>query len=34
MWDSLDELLYLILMRGIELVPETSIFNQLTWLIA
>jgi hypothetical protein len=34
MWDGLDELLHQISMMGIELVPETSIFNKLTWLIA
>jgi hypothetical protein len=34
MWDDLVELLHQILMTGMELVPETSIFNELTWLIA
>jgi hypothetical protein len=34
MWDSVDELLHQILMMGTELVPEMSIFNQLTRLIA
>jgi hypothetical protein len=34
MWASLDELLHQILMIGAELVPETSIFNQLTQLTA
>jgi hypothetical protein len=34
MWAGLDELSHQILMMGIELVPETSIFNQLTQLIA
>jgi hypothetical protein len=32
MWDRLDDLLHQILMT--ELIPETSIFNQLTRLIA
>jgi hypothetical protein len=34
MWDGLDDLLHQILMMGMELVLETSIFNELTWLIA
>jgi hypothetical protein len=34
MWASLVELLHQILMMGTELVPETSIFNELTRLIA
>jgi hypothetical protein len=34
MWDGLDDLLHQILMMGTELVPEMSIFNQLTLLIA
>lgn len=28
------ELVHLILMMGMKLVPETSTFNQMTWLIA
>jgi hypothetical protein len=34
MWDNLVELLHKILMMGTELVPEMSIFNGLTQLIA
>jgi hypothetical protein len=34
MWAGLDELLHQILMMGMELVPEISIFNELIRLIA
>jgi hypothetical protein len=34
MWDDLDKVLHQILMMGMKLVPEMSIFNQLTQLIA
>jgi hypothetical protein len=34
MWDSLDELLHQTLMMRTQMVPETTIFNQLARLIA